>query len=173
MQNAKAPSAAAAKGSLTATTALLCLLSAPVLAATGLDGICDDSAEYGDTHDLGDLNIETIDSPLTSRIASEHELAGGGGEDEMEILPTAKREQEILRRIFDEPVPKASDDAISSADAADEIETPRIEERSADIADTDPVDSDTSNPLLPGVRLPDAAPEDMHRYRRQMFRTDI
>ncbi|MDJ0908393.1 MAG: hypothetical protein QNI99_04340 [Woeseiaceae bacterium] len=167
MQDARAPETAASKGSLTATAALLLFLSAPVLAATGLDVICDENADR-----IDHLTIDTIDHPLTSRITGESEI-GGGEEQEPELLPVAVREQEILRRIFDEPVTKVEEELPSSSDASAEVETPIIEERSADVAETDTADRDARDSLLPGIRLPDATPEETRRYRRQMFRTDI
>ena len=172
MQDAKAPVTAASRGSLTAAAALLFFLSAPVLAATGLDVICDDSAESVDVHSIDDLSIDTIDHSLTSRITSESD-AGGGDKPEPELLPVAVREQEILRRIFDEPVTNAEDDVPNSSDVTDEVETPVTEERSADLADADATDRESRSTLLPGIRLPDATPEETRRYRRQMFRTDI
>ena len=167
MQDARAPETAASKGSLTATAALLFFLSAPVLAATGLDVICDENTDR-----ISHLSIDTIDHPLTSRIAAEDEM-GGGEEQEPELLPVAVREQEILRRIFDEPVTTGEEELPSSSDASAEVETPMIEERSADVAETDTTDRDVRDSLLPGIRLPDATPEETRRYRRQMFRTDI
>ncbi len=171
MQDAKAPLKAAPRGSLTAATLLL-FLSAPVLAATGLDVICPDSADQVDAHSIDDLSIDTIDHSLTSRITSEEEI-GGGEEAEPELLPVAVREQEILRRIFDEPIANAEDDVPNSSDASTETETPVIEDRSADVAETDVTERDARDSLLPGIRLPDATPEETRRYRRQMFRTDI
>ncbi len=172
MQDARAPAIAARRGSLSATAALLCFLSAPALAATGLDVICDQSAEHVDVHAIDDLSIDTIEHSITSRITSESDI-GGGEEQEPEMLPVAVREQEILRRIFDEPVTNTDDDVPNSSDATDEVDTPIIEERSADVAETDAGDQDVRDSLLPGIRLPDATPEETRRYRRQMFRTDI
>lgn len=176
MQDARAPVTAASKRSLTATAALLCLLSAPVLAATGLDAICDRGAEHVDQHEIDDFSIEPVDHSLTSRIASrissEHDI-GGGDEDEQEVLPVAAREQEILRRIFDEPVNSAADEPLMSSETSEEVETPIIEERSADVADTDLDDPNSGDSMMPGIRLPDTTPEETLRYRRQMFRTDI
>ena len=172
MQDAKAPVTAASRGSLTAAAALLCFLSAPVLAATGLDVICEDSADSVDVHNIDNLSIDTIDHSLTSRITSESDI-GGGDEPEPELLPVAAREQEILRRIFDEPVTNVEEDVPNSSDASAEIETPMIEERSADVAETDATDREYRDTLLPGIRLPASTAEETQRYRRQMFRTDI
>ena len=170
MQDAKAPVTAATRCSITATAALL-FLSAPVLAATGLDVICDESAEHVDNH-TADFSIETIDHSLTSRITGEEEF-GGGEEEPVEILPTAVREQEILRRIFDEPVSNVATESSSINEDSEDADTPKIEERSADVADTDLADQEATDSLLPVIRLPDATPEETRRYRRQMFRTDI
>lgn len=174
MQDAKAPVTAAMKGSITATAALLCFLSAPVSAATGLDVLCNHhrSADHVDAHGIGDLSIDTIDHSLTSRITGESDI-GGGEEQEAELLPVAVREQEILRRIFDETVTNAEEDAPNSSDASAEVETPMIDDRSADVAETDLTDRDSGESLMPGIRLPNATAEETRRYRRQMFRTDI
>ena len=171
MQDARAPVTAASRRSLAATAALL-LLSAPVLAATGLDVMCDRSAGPVDQHAIDDLSIETIDRTLTSRITGGHDL-GGGDEDAQEVLPVASREQEILRRIFDEPITNAADESVLSSQTSEDTDAPRIEERSADVADTDLADQEPTDSLLPGIRLPDTTPEETLRYRRQMFRTDI
>ncbi len=171
MQDAKAPVTAASKGSLTATAALLCFLSAPVLAATGLGVICDETDQV-DAHSIDGLNIDTIDHTLTSRITGEEEI-GGGDEPEPELLPVAAREQEILRLIFDEPVTNVEEDVPNSSDESAEIDPPAIDDRSADVAETDVTDQEVRDSLLPGIRLPDATPEETRRYRRQMFRTDI
>ena len=171
MQDAKAPVTAASKRSIAATAALL-LLSAPVLAATGLDVLCERSAEHVDRHALDELSLDTIDHALNSRITSEDEL-GGGDDEAQEILPAGIREQEILRRIFDEPVSNAATESASSSEAPADVNAPQIEERSADVADTDLSDQEAVDSLLPGIRLPDATPEETRRYRRQMFRTDI
>lgn len=172
MQDARAPVAAASKRSLTATAALLCFLSAPVLAATGLDLICDQSAGDVDQHAIDDLSIEKIEHSLTSRITSENDL-GSGAEAEQEILPVAARQQEILRRIFDEPVTNVADEPLPNSETSEEIDAPLIEERSADVADSDLTDQESGDSLMPGIRLPSATPEETLRYRRQMFRTDI
>ena len=176
MQDARAPKIAAPRGSLTAA-ALLCFLSAPVLAATGIDVICDKSAEHVDAHSIDDLNLDTIDhsaidQSLTSRITGEGDI-GGSDAEEPEMMPVAVRQQEILRRIFDEPVSNVEDDVPNSSDATTESETPLLEERSADVAETDVTDRAPRDSLLPGIRLPNATPEETQRYRRQMFRTDI
>ena len=172
MQDVKAPVTAPSRSTLTATAALLCFLSAPVLAAAGLDVLCDKSADHVDTHAIDHLSIDTVEHSLTNRITSEQPL-GGAEEDVRELLPMAPREEEILRRIFDEPASEYVTESSSSSEDGDEADTPLIEERSADVADTDLIDQDAADTLLPGIRLPDATPEETRRYRRQMFRTDI
>ncbi len=170
MQDARAPNRAATKGSLTATAGLLCLLSAPLLAATGVDIICDQSARHVDSHAVDDLNIETVDHGITNAITADSDLSGGGSDEEAEVLALSAREEEILRRIFDETVADFGD---NSADSDDDIDTTSVEEQSDDITDTEPAVQEDSDTDLPAIRLPDSTAEGMLRYRRQMFRTDI
>ncbi len=162
---------AAARRSLTATAGLLCLVSAPLLAATGLDVICDQSAQHVDSHAADDLNIETVDHGLTNAITEDSDLLGGGSDDESEILAMSAREEEILRRIFDET---STDYVEDTADGAENVKNSVIdsatEERSAG---TEPAAQEDSDSAMPAIRLPDSTPEAMLRYRRQMFRTDI
>lgn len=169
MHETRAPATAARKGRLIATIALLCFVSAPASASTQIDADNSSRADHVDRRAIDQLSIDAIELSLSSRVTS----GDASDEPEPELLPIAVREQEILRRIFDEPLSDTETEIPNSSDLSDDIRPPVIDDRSADVVETDANNQETRSDLLPAIRLPEATPEETRRYRRQMFRTDI
>lgn len=93
----------------------------------------------------------------------------------------APRVKTILRDIFDESVPEgqaaADATAISSPHAASlaELTAPGLREKSRDIDTSDELKIREAEKDVTGVStsVPGISEDDLSRYRRQMFRTDI
>ena len=93
----------------------------------------------------------------------------------------APRVKTILRDIFDESVPEGQADAdataISSPNAASlaELTAPGLRENSRDLDSSDELNIRDAEKDVTGVStsVPGISEDDLSRYRRQMFRTDI
>ena len=91
---------------------------------------------------------------------------------------TAPRVETILREIFDESVPEDHEAAaatpISSPHAASlaELTAPGLREKSRNIDDAE-IREDKRAVSGVNTRVPGVSEDDLSRYRRQMFRTDI
>ena len=96
-------------------------------------------------------------------------------------VSTAPRVETILGEIFDENVPvghEAADaTAISSPNAASlaELTAPGLREKSRNIENLDNAESHNAESDVGAVStsVPGLSEDDLSRYRRQMFRTDI
>lgn len=148
-----------AVGGTGASLALLLALVAPALASSGIDSLCTHRAEQHATTDDHELMLEVVDHGPVETLSEAAPVEPP--------VPGRITESTILRRIFDEAPPASSEPEADSGE--DGLETlPPISEPSADASETEAADG-----LVPVLRLPDASDEDMLRYRREMFRTDI
>lgn len=169
MTGKQAPRRHVASSLLSAATVLvLGAWACPSLAATGSDARCDQSLDQPPMSpaDSGDLAIQVIDhgtATATDDLAVEEtgaDPAGGSKGPRVEVM---------LRRIFDEararqpglPQLEFAEDrnAPLAVDQADGIEEP------AAVLEAEPAESATE--------LPGFSADELLRYRRQMFRTDI
>ena len=148
--------------------AALLLCSAPALAATGNQGLCKK------------LTLETVDLAASgldpsSRIDSDTLEAAGSGSAANPLTPKAET---ILREIFDEAVAEDQETdepaAITSPNAAPiaELTAPVIREQTRDIDASDAAEADAESESI-DARVPGLSDEQLLRYRRQMYRTDI
>ena len=140
--------------------ALLMFAVAPAMAATGVDVLCDRSADPLHVHEPDTLDLDLIERGLDSAVA-----AGESQSDDMPVSMTP-RDATILRQIFDEAAPSAPAVDDSEFDGAR-----GIEERAPDVAGT--AESGEPEASVPGARLPDISEEESIRFRRHMYRTDI
>ena len=140
--------------------------SSSALAATAVETRCDQSVRSVDMPDdrSPDLNIEIVDhGPARS--------SGTIEEDSSQVEATARPKVEVLlRRIFDEPQLRPVDasesekvEEMAAPLAVDQVET--VEE-AAKKANSD--DAGKTSADLPGVSA-----DDLLRFKRQMYRTDI
>lgn len=155
MQERQANQYLAAISGQSAAALLMVLCCSPALADLGAT----------DSISAADAPPETIDD-LHSRAPS---------------VSTAPRVETILREIFDENVPvdhEAADaTAISSPNAASlaELTAPGLREKSRNIDNVDEAESHEAQSDIGAVStsIPGLSEDDLSRYRRQMFRTDI
>ncbi|MDJ0940635.1 MAG: hypothetical protein QNJ00_12820 [Woeseiaceae bacterium] len=161
----------AINGRLTATL-LLSLCCAPVSAASGVDVLCDRSDPLASLDiQPGQLAIDIVDhgaAPALPNVLIETE-SEGGEPPETDARSLAPRADTILRRIFDESYAESELDDLKPAMTPDaksivELTVPIDEEA----ADAESVEAPALDAELPGV-----PEEELLRYRRQMFRTDI
>lgn len=160
MQERPAMRFQAAIGGKSAAALLLALCCAPALADLG----------QTDSVSAADAPPATIDD-LHSRAPS------------VSIGPRVEtpRVETILREIFDESVPAGQEDAdataISSPNAAPlaELTAPQLRQKSRDIDNSDKSNIRDAENDVTGVStsVPGLSEDDLSRYRRQMFRTDI
>lgn len=158
MQERPAPIVAALSGT-GAAAVLLAFWCAPVFAA-GSDVLCEQAATASVSLDVPveELSIAVVDL----------ERAGPS-------ILMAPRVETILREIFDETVPEDQEAAdatpISSPHAASlaELTAPDLREKSRTIDETEIREDERDV----STRVPGVSEDDLSRYRRHMFRTDI
>ena len=153
----------------TAAALLLGLFCAPALASSGFSTMCEK------------LHLETVDLATsstidpTSRIDSESTDAADTQPAIIALTPNAET---ILREIFDETIPEgqvANDPApVTSPKAAPiaELTAPAVQEQRRDIEAKEEADADRDVQSI-DTRVPGLSDDELLRYRRQMYRTDI
>ena len=148
---------------------LLGLSCAPALASSGYTDICEK------------LTLETVDLATSSTIDPSARIETETLEaiDATPVAnPLTPKAETILRQIFDEAVADDQETieptAVKSPNAAPiaELTAPVIREQRRDIESNkkEPNDAD-ANPV--DARVPGLSDEELLRYRRQMYRTDI
>ena len=171
MQNPVKAAIQAINGRLAATL-LLSLCCAPVSAATGVDVLCDRASNPLESLDIqpGQLAIDVVDHGVAPALPKALiETESEGGEPPESDARFAPRADTILRRIFDESYAESELDDLKPAMTPDaksivELTVPADEEAS----DAEGIEAPALDAELPGV-----PEEELLRYRRQMFRTDI
>lgn len=176
MTRRKAPANAAITRSLGALFIFALGASvSPALAATGADASCDQSAE---SPPLPEPTTDALSLEVVEHAVSDHDVpgrmsvdgsaeAGGSGLDSSSEPP---RVETLLRRIFDETqirtpgLPESED----------------VKERNAPMATDNPESADSASAefgdaqdAAPGPRLPGISSDELLRFKRQMYRTDI
>ena len=145
----------------------------PALAATGTN--CDQAAESPPLPEpgTGALNFEVVEHAISGHEAPGRLSVDGSAESGgsgLETDPGPPRVETLLRRIFDE----------TQLRAPDFLESDEPEERNAPMAIDKPesVNSTSAAPgeaedVVPGPRLPGISRDELLRFKRQMYRTDI
>lgn len=147
----------------------------PALAATGADTRCDPSAEAPQLPEAmpGTLTIEVVEHSSASPVTP-GQLSLDGSTDEggsgLEADPGPPQVETLLRRIFDErqlraPDP-AEDDEPDTRTAPMAIDKSEAAEPPGSGAAKSKIDS--AAPRIPGI-----SGDDLVRFKRQMYRTDI
>lgn len=157
---------------------LLSLVCTPAIAASGIDPLCDGTADRSDSVELAaeEFSIEVVEHGGNADVDE-----FGAIEDALSALrPTNPSVDTILRRIFDESTtidvaaPESAADIRATAAPLVELTVPEAIEAPTDAVESAESDSAVEQnsgnvePEFPG--LTDA---DSRRYRRQMYRTDI
>jgi hypothetical protein len=174
-----------AKGGKTAASLLLMLWCAPGFASSGHDALYEEVASGHICLDapVQKLSIVVVDHGDASAVPSGDAMLNAT--DDLNVRTpsvfVAPRVETILREIFDESIPadqEASDATASSppnAATLEELTAPGLREQSRHLEDIDKSvirdadgDSTRANTSVPGF-----SEDDLARYRRQMFRTDI
>ena len=154
---------------LVAAGLLLGLSCAPALASSGYSSLCEK------------LTIETVDLATSSTIDPAVRIETDSleaAESRPAANPLTPKAETILRQIFDE-TPDADQEtteasAVTSPNAAPivELAAPVRQEQTQSIESSDlgttEVQTDSIDAEIPGV-----SDDDLLRYRRQMYRTDI
>ena len=145
---------------------VLAAWSSSALAATGVETRCDQSVRSADMPDdrSSDLKIEVVDHGPTRS-------SGAIDRDPVEADGAARPQVEVLlRRIFDEPQLRAVDadqseqvEDLAAPLAVDQVETIEEAAKKANSEEAGKTSAD-----LPGVSA-----DDLLRFKRRMYRTDI
>jgi hypothetical protein len=145
--------------------------TSPALAATSADSRCDQSAESPALPDVrpGDLSLEVVDHSVTPGQTSVDSAIEPGGSSNAPANERPRVET-LLRRIFDEPQLRAPEVP----------ETEEADTRSAPFAVDKPENAEKPTTTVPGDKdsepsphLPGVSSDDVLRFKRQMYRTDI
>lgn len=156
-----------------AVTLLLGLASAPALAASGINPLCDEEQTLPAPPD--ELTIDTVDHvPIIDAATSR---LGIVDQSPPALASATPRVDRILRQIFDETPPadeSGESVALSTAAPLVELTTPDlVDDASDEFRPESPESQGDLPPPLVDPRFPGLSDADAERYRRQMFRTDI
>ena len=146
----------------------------PAFSATGTDASCDQSLDSPSMSMADDRNLplQVIDHGAVGTAA-----AGDMPFDDTDADPTARTPTRstgpdvdlILKGMFDEA--RARQPGLSEPEQTADLSAPFVVDQSETIEEpatgleTDPVDS--------AAKLPGFSSDELHRYRKQMYRTDI
>jgi hypothetical protein len=145
----------------------------PAFSATGTDANCDQSLDSPamSLADSNELPLRLIEHGAAATTAADDISLGDSADPAATtpIRPTGPRVDIILRRIFDEA--RARQPNLSEPEQAGDLGAPLVVDQSENVEEpaagleTDPVDSP--------AELPGLSADELHRYRKQMYRTDI
>lgn len=143
---------------------LLGLCCAPALASSGFSTVCEK------------LSLETVDLGTSTTIDPASPI--DAADAPRAVMALTPKTETILRQIFDETIPEGQE-AIESAPVTSpkaapiaELTAPALQEQRRDIEASEKVDTETDVKSI-DTRVPGLSDEELRRYRRQMFRTDI
>jgi hypothetical protein len=147
----------------------------PALAATGADTRCDQSVDSQQMPDVrnSNLTLEVVDHGPTESVTPGRLSIDSAVEDGGNAIPSVDdrpRVETLLRRIFDEPQLRTRE--LAPAEEADERSAPFAVDKSENAeekASTAP--GDDASDMAP--RLPGVSGDELLRFKRQMYRTDI
>lgn len=162
--------------SLSSAIALLALgiWMSPAFSATGTNARCDETTDYRPMSiaDDRELPIQVIGHGTDNAAAADDTSPDDAVADATTrtvTRPTGPRVDIMLRRIFDEA--RARQPSLSEPEETSDLSAPlagdkpeNVEEPAA-VLEADPVDS--------SAELPGFSADEVHRYRQQMYRTDI
>ena len=146
----------------------------PAFSATGTDARCDQSPDAPEMSisDDGKLALRIIGHGTPTAAAADDlvlESAEADPSADTASYPAGPRVDVMLRRIFDEA--RARQPSISEPQEIGDLSAPLAVDKTENVDDTaavletDPADST--------AELPDFSPDELSRYRQQMYRTDI
>ena len=142
----------------------------PAFCANGTDADCDSSLDPASMSlvDSRDLPLRLID----------HGTAGTATADDMPVTdpaaktnihPAGPRVDTILKRIFDEA--RARQPGLSEPEQSGDLSAPLAVDQSENIEE--PAAGLETDPVESPAELPGFSADELHRYRKQMYRTDI
>lgn len=161
-----------------AAVVLPLLLSAPVLAASGVDPFCKTSAGGPDLDiPMDELDLDVAEHAVSASITAH---VAAGFDDRIESrFPAPPSNDTILRRIFDE----AANDGNDSGAGLDRSAAAPLVELTLSPPSGDDAELRTGDESAPNTeeleerrltpRFPGVSDAESDRYRRQMYRTDI
>lgn len=146
----------------------------PAFSATGSDARCDQSldAPAMSISDDGKLALRIIGHGTATAAAADDlvlEAAEADPSADTASYPAGPRVDVMLRRIFDEA--RARQPSLSEPEETGDLSAPLAVDKTENVDDTaavletDPADSP--------AELPGFSPDELSRYRQQMYRTDI
>ncbi len=151
---------------VTAASMLLGICCAPALAAPA-DVLCEETSEHTASLEVeaDEFSVDVVDHGTDDLV------------DDSPLGPMIPRADTILRQIFDETLPAGQADsaatAASESAAAPIAELTKPVERVAEKADSDKDTEPVEGTREMETHLPGYAEDEVRRYRRQMYRTDI
>ncbi len=146
----------------------------PAFSATGTDASCDQSLDSPAMSVADDrkLPLQVIDHGVTRMAAADDVSLDDTVADpdtETATRPGGPRVDIILRRVFEEA--RARQPGLPEPEQTGDLSVPLAVDQSENVEEpapgleTDPIDSP--------AELPGFSAEELHRYRKQMYRTDI
>ena len=146
----------------------------PALSATASDARCDQPIDTPSLSIADDRRIplKVIDHPAARTTAADDislDDTVDEGSAETAAAPTGPRVDIMLRRIFDEA--RARQPNLAEPEQTGDLSAPLVVDKSENVEEqaagleSDPVDS--------LAELPGFSADELHRYRQQMYRTDI
>ena len=146
----------------------------PAYSATGTDANCDQSLDSPSMSlaDNRELPLRLIDHGAASTASADGLSIDGPAPDpaaKTAIRPTGPRVDIILRRIFDEA--RARQPSLSEPDQAGDFSAPLAVDKSEN--DEEPPAGLETDPVDSPAEFPGFSADELHRYRKQMYRTDI
>jgi hypothetical protein len=180
-----APPRIAAKSGKVAVTLLLALWCAPGFASAGYAALCDKSQSSPIDLDVPvqKLSIIAVDYGNASLVSAGDAMPEST--DDLNIrspsVSIAPRVETILREIFDESIPADQKDADATASSPantatlEELTAPVLREQSRNIdkLENSDIRDAEGNTTRANTSVPGVAEDELSRFRRQMFRTDI
>jgi len=175
LKTEQAPPRRVAPSLLSAVTVLaLGAWAHPAFAATGTDARCDQSLDAPSMSIADDhkLPLQVIDHGAVSSAA-----AGDMSFDDTDADPTTRTPTRstgpdvdlILKRMYDEA--RARQPGLSEPEQTADLSAPLVVDQSESIEE--PATGLETNPVDSAAKLPGFSADELHRYRKQMYRTDI
>lgn len=146
----------------------------PALSATGTAANCDQSLDSPSMSlaDNRELPLRLIDHGAASTASADGLSIDGPAPDpaaKTAIRPTGPRVDIILRRIFDEA--RARQPSLSEPEHTGGLGAPLVVDQSETVEE--PAAGLETGPVESPAGLPEFSADELHRYRKQMYRTDI
>ncbi len=146
----------------------------PAFSATGSDARCDESVDYPPMSIADERKLPmqvfgqgTDNSAAADDISPDDAVADAA--TRTATRPTGPRVDIILRRIFDEA--RARQPSLSEPQQSSDLSAPLAVDKSENVEE--PAAVLEADPVHSSTELPGFSSDEVHRYRQQMYRTDI